>query len=106
MSETEDDKRRRHYLEVQAELNPGESEVERTLSNILTIKAGWHRVRNEAGGWAYFPSVPRFPSGSPEQRQLEDDWEQRALAMHAAQEPVTLAPKPLENTMTRIRRGD
>lgn len=106
MSEQEDDKRRRHWLAVQNELNPGESEIERTMDTLATIKAGWYRVRNEKGTWAYFPSVAHHPQGSTEQRAAENAWERRAIQMHENQTPIRLAPKPRENAMTRITRGN
>lgn len=107
MSETDDDKRKRRWLEIQNELNPDETEISRTLSNIATVRAGWFRVRNEAGAFAYFPDVTRFPSGSQEQRALEDAWESRAAQMHRAQTPLHLKPKPTENTLaSRVVRAD
>ncbi len=106
MSEIEEAKRGRHWLEVQEELNPGETEIERTLSNIAVVKAGWHRVRNESGWALYVPDVPNHPSGSAEARAAEDAWEIRALVMHENQAPIHLAPKPRENVLSRIERGD
>ena len=72
MSETKEEMAKRRWLAIQEDLDPGETEIERTLSNLATVRAGWHRVRNEAGKYAYFPDVPRFPSGSPEQRSTDD----------------------------------
>jgi hypothetical protein len=106
MAETKEDVVKRRWLAIQEELNPGETDLSRTLENIAVVRAGWHRVRNEAGEWAYFPSGPVHPSGSKEARAAEDAWEVRALEMHSAQEPVILAPKPRENVLSRIERGD
>ena len=79
------------------------------LSDRLAIKrSGWHRIEGP-DGVALFPNVPTFTAGSPEQAKLEREWEQRALAMHEAQEPVRLDAKPEENTLAerkRIMRGD
>jgi len=36
----------------------------------------------------------------------EGDWEQRAVAMHSEQKVITIDAKPVENQMTRIKRGD
>lgn len=85
MSETEDAKREAHWLEVQAELNPGETEIERTLTNLSTIKFGWHRVRTADGGFGYFPSVPVHSQGSAAAREAENEWEQRSIACHEKQ---------------------
>ncbi len=77
------------------------------LRDLSYIDSGWHRHENPVtGAVALFPDVPRHPSGSVEARAAEDEWEQRSLAMHAEQRTITLAPKPIENTMTRIERGD
>ena len=107
MAETKEEGAKRRWLEVQEELSPGETEVSRTLDNIATVRAGWHRVRNEAGEWAYFPNVPNYPSGSQEQLKLEREWEQRSLEMHAAQVPIRIEPKPQVNELARrVVRGD
>ncbi len=106
MSRQQDEQVEREWLAIQNELSPGETEIERTLDNIAVVRAGLHRVRNEAGEWVYFPDVPNYPSGSPEQRQIEDRWEAPALAMHESQRAITIEPKPRENAMTRIKRGD
>ena len=79
------------------------------LTDKLAIKrSGWHRVEGP-DGVALFPSVPRHAADSKEQLKLEREWEQKALAMHEAQEPVWLDAKPEENTLAarkRIMRGD
>ena len=106
MSEAKEKQALRRYLAIQQELSPGETEISRTLDNIAVIKAGWHRVRNAAGDWSYFPNVPKYPPGSPEQRALEERWQEGALGMHANQTLILPEPKPRENAMTRIRRGD
>ncbi len=77
------------------------------LRDLSYIDSGWHRHENPVtGAVALFPDVPRHPSGSPEQRALEDEWEARALQMHSKQTPIHLEAKPQENAMTRIERGD
>ena len=58
------------------------------------------------GKFAVFPKVKRHPPNSPEQRKQELDWERRSLKMHSEQKPVVLEPKPIENQMTRVVRGD
>ena len=81
--------------------------IDNLMRDLHYIDSGWHRHENPVtGAVALFPDVPRHPSGSAEARAAEDDWEARALAMHSAQEPVTLAPKPRENVLSRIERGD
>ena len=114
MSDTKEEQAKRRWLAIQEELDPGETEIERTLSNIATVKAGWHRVRGRSRnpkpgdpefGFAYFPHVPVLQGA--EQRAAEDRWAARALLMHAEQTPVTLAPKPRENTLAgRVMRAD
>ncbi len=74
-------------------------------------RLGWHRhVNEETGDVALFPTVPFYRSGTPEQLKQEREFEQRALAMHEAQEPVWLEAKPEENTLAarkgQIIRGD
>ena len=107
MAESDEEKRKRTWLEIQDMLAPGEDSIDRMLSDMAWAETGWYRVRNESGVALVLPDVPRFPSGSKEARAAEDDWEQRSLTMHAAQTPVTLPEaKPRENAMTRIERGD
>ena len=67
------------------------------LRDLSYIDSGWHRHENPVTG-----AVVLFP----ETAKNEAEWEQRALLMHASQEIIRLQPKPLENTMTRIKRGD
>ena len=63
-------------------------------------RSGWFWVDNpETGGFALFPNTAKN----------EAEWEQRALAMHNAQETIRLAAKPTENTLEArkgIVRGD
>ena len=106
MAETKEEQAKRNWLEIQDRLAPGEDPIGRMLSDMAGAETGWHRVRNESGVALVLPDVPNYPQGSKEQRQLEDEWEQRSLAMHSAQTAITLAPKPRENAMTRIERGD
>lgn len=106
MAETKEEQAKRNWLEIQDRLAPGEDPIGRMLSDMAAVKDGWHRVRNESGVALVLPDVPNHPSGSAEQRALEDAWEARSLLMHREQETITLAPKPVENAMTRIERGD
>ena len=82
------------------------------LAERLTFKRlGWHRhVNEETGDVALFPNVPLYRSGTPEQLKQEREFEQHALAMHEAQEPVRLDAKPEENSLAarkaQITRGD
>ena len=77
------------------------------LRDLSYIDSGWHRHENPVtGAVALFPDVPRHPSGSVEARAAEDAWEIRALVMHENQAPIHLAPKPPENVLSRIERGD
>lgn len=82
--------------------------IDDLLRDLAYKDSGWHRVEHPVTrAVALFPDVPRFPSGSPEQRALESDWEARALTMHASQEPLTIAPKPNENALAgRVVRAD
>ncbi len=107
MAETKEEQAKRNWLEIQDRLAPGEDPIGRMLSDMAAVKDGWHRVRNESGVALVLPDVPNYPQGSKEQRAAEDAWEQRSLAMHAEQEPVTLRPKPQENTLAgRVVRAD
>ena len=67
------------------------------LTEVLAIKrSGWHRIEGPDG-------VALFPETAKD----VDAWEQRALAMTAAQAPIHLAPKPVENTLAaRVVRAD
>lgn len=100
MSREKDEKSKSHYLAVQRQLNPGETAEDRLNTNLALIDTGWNRIRNEKGEWAYFPNVPRYPGDSPEQRALEDEWQVKSLAMHSEQQPLVIADKPIEETMT------
>ena len=68
------------------------------LRDLSYIDSGWHRHENpETGAVALFPETAKN----------EAEWETRALLMHASQEAITLAPKPLENTLAqRVVRAD
>lgn len=75
-------------------------------------QAGCRVLRNSETGAvaAVFPSVPFFPVGSTEQRELEKKWESRALEMTRSQQPMpTLADKPSEvihRYHPELTRGD
>ena len=46
------------------------------LRDLAMKDSGWHRHENpQTGAVAFFPDVPRFPSGSKEARTAEDDRE-------------------------------
>lgn len=107
MAETNEEQRKREWLEIQDRLAPGEDPIDRMLSDMAWAGTkGWRRVRNESGVALVLPDVKVHPQGSPEQLKLEREWETRALAMHASQEAITLPPKPVENAMTRVVRAD
>ena len=102
MSRQQDEQTERNWLEIQSELNPGETAIERTLNNLAVVRAGWHRVRNEKGEWAYFPHVTTY-AGSAEdvqeaRRTLENEWQNRSLAMHENQVPLNILEKPPEES--------
>ena len=42
----------------------------------------------------------------PMTAQSEEQWEDRALLMHDQQKTITIEAKPVENQMSRIKRGD
>ncbi len=42
----------------------------------------------------------------PMTAQNEGQWEERALLMHSEQKTITIEAKPVENQMSRIKRGD
>lgn len=67
------------------------------LFDLGYANCGWHRHVNPETGAAFLV---------PETAQSEDEWEARALMMHANQKPVTIEAKPVENAMARIVRGD
>ncbi len=108
MSRQQDEQAKRRWLAIQEELDPGETETSRTLSNIAVVKAGLYRVRNEAGEYAYFPDMPVYQQGSKEARAAEDEWESRALEMHRGQTLILPEAKPSENPFggRKIERGD
>ncbi len=81
--------------------------IDDLMRDLHYIDSGWHRQENPiTGAVGLFPSVPRHPSGSAKARAAEDAWEIRALVMHENQAPIHLAPKPRENVLSRIERGD
>ncbi len=67
------------------------------LRDLSYIDSGWHRHENPKNG-----AVVLFP----ETAKNEADWEARALLMHQEQETITLAPKAVENALSRIVRAD
>ena len=79
------------------------------LSDLHYIDSGWHRVVHTVTGAVVLilPAVPNHPHGSAKACAAEDEWQQRSIEMHASQEALTLAPKPLENTLAaRVVRAD
>ena len=71
--------------------------IDDLMADLYWLGSGWHRhVNPETGAVALFPETAKD----------DDQWQARAIQMHAAQVPVTLAPKPLENAMRRIVRAD
>lgn len=36
----------------------------------------------------------------------EQEWEQRAVSMHAGQQPIEVEAKPIENNLARVKRSD
>ena len=42
----------------------------------------------------------------PMTAQNDEQWEQRAVLMHQEQKTITIEAKPVENQMSRIKRGD
>ena len=103
MAESDSARRLRVWTEAQNKLAPGETALDRLLSD-MTCPSWWHRVRDEDGiVAAILPKVPSYASGSPEQRALEDEWEARSIKMHSQQTTITIPDKPLERS--RIRSG-
>ncbi len=71
--------------------------IDDLMSDLYWLDSGFHRhVNSETGAMAIFPETAKS----------EHDWEARALAMHENQRTIIPAPKPRENAMTRITRGD
>ena len=73
------------------------------LANSLAImRSPWdHVYHSETGALAVmFPKVPHHAPGSKEQLALEDAWESKAIAMHAAQETIKL-PSPSRSLQRR-----
>ena len=91
---------RNEYLErweeSQNRLAPGETALDRMLSD-MNCPSWQHRVRGEDGSVAaILPKVANHPSGSPEQRKLEDEWEQKSIQMHSQQTVITVPEKPTD----------
>ena len=82
--------------------------INNLLRDLALKDSGMHRHENpETGAVVLYPDVPAYPQGSKAQRRIEDQWEQRALDMHATQKAITVAPKPRENTYARrVVRAD
>ena len=103
MAESDSARRLRQWEEAQNRLAPGESAIDRMLSDMAFAKTGWHRVRGEDGSVSVvLPNVPNYRAGSPEAKAQEDAWEMAATAMHDAQKAITLPDKPTD-TGTRGR---
>ena len=102
MGESDDDKRKRAWNEAQHRLAKGETPLDRLLSDRGMTKAGWHWVRGADGKIAVvLPNVPNHASGSPEQRELEDQWEKKSIQMHDQQVPIVLPDVPVERGLMR-----
>ena len=82
--------------------------IDDLASDLAWIDSNWERVVHSVTGAVVLilPKVPNHPPGSAEARAAEDAWEERALAMHSAQVPIHLKPKPTENALSKIERGD
>ena len=102
-SPVSDDKRRLDsWNKVQRELMPGETVMDR-LAFLRSMQrwSGWRHTgftrdsHGEITFGASLPHVPHYPSGSPEATTQARDWQERTLAMMAAQGRVELADKPL-----------
>lgn len=71
--------------------------IDDLMADLYWLDSGWHRVVNpENGNFALFPETAKSESA----------WEQRAIQMHENQVPIRIEPKPQENAMRRIVRGD
>ena len=92
MAESDDDKRKRSWMEAQNRLAPGETPIDRMLSDMAWTKTGWHRARGEDGCVSVV---------LPETAKDESEWEQRSLLMLDQQQPIELPSKPLERTRMR-----
>ena len=66
------------------------------------------------GAFMVLPNVPVYASNDPRQREIEDAWETRAIAMHQAQEHINLSDLPvsagdsvnrLQERFTMARQG-
>ncbi len=89
--------------------DPIDGLLDRLTGDDSKTQPGCRIHRNaETGAVAVFPSVPFYPQGSHEQRELEKSWEARAILMHSEQVPITVADKPLENVLAKValERGD
>ncbi len=73
-------------------------DIDTLLRDLSYIESGWHRHENsETGAVAIFP----------ETAEDAEDWEARALEMHAAQWIIVPEVKPAENTLAaRVVRAD
>ena len=92
MAQSDEEKRRLSWLEVQNQLAPGEDPIERMLSDMAWAGVkGWHRVRTANGGSAVFPETATD----------EDAWEQRCQEMHDQQVPCELPDRPVERSRMR-----
>ena len=92
---------------LQRELRPGETVLDR-MAFLRWLQSGpWTHsgfTRNQDGEIVvgmFFPKVPNHGAGTPEQRKLESDWEQRSIAMHDAQTTIKLEDKPVERKRMR-----
>ena len=63
------------------------------------------------GGRAVFPPRARHISGTSNAHQQEQEWQERAVVMHAAQVPTILEAKPTDDStkglyFSELKRGD
>ena len=87
-----------------------EDNIEALLSELVGYEGPWQQYVNPETGKVVivFPRVKNYRTGTLARREQEDDWEIRALAMHASQKTLIIESKPLENMLAakRIERGD
>lgn len=66
------------------------------------LKPGTYRENQRGGDTNINFGIAVLPMTA----QSEEQWEERAVLMHNEQKTITIEDKPVENTMTRIKRSD
>lgn len=112
MADSPFDKAQRAHEALQAQLDEGETGLDRMMFLMSMERGGLSATRGlqtvngkQVSAWLLLPLVKHYPPGSKEQLEQEADWERRAIEMHKNQKTLLPADKPRDNSGLKAKRG-